>query len=81
MDDGTKKQALAKLDKLTHDVAFPDWINNNDYMNAKYHDFNVTTDYVTNLFNAQMYNLLTMGQVRTFYISKSFPLPRFIEFR
>ena len=42
MDDTTKEHALAKLDKLTHDIAYPDWIHDGDYLNEVYHDFNVS---------------------------------------
>ena len=67
MDNVTKKQALAKLDKLSHDIAYPDWIDDNDYLNEKYHVFNVSDNYVDNLFNLQMYRLVKMGQVSPDY--------------
>ncbi|CAN7998346.1 unnamed protein product, partial [Ixodes hexagonus] len=36
MDDITKKQAAEKLDGIIDNIAYPDWLKNNTYLNSRY---------------------------------------------
>lgn len=44
-------------------VGYPDWINNATYLSITYEHFNVTDDYVENLFNAYGSKIIKMGKV------------------
>jgi len=41
MSDETKQQAKDKLDKMTVNIGFPDWINDENELNSRYTTFNV----------------------------------------
>lgn len=42
MSDETKFQAKDKLDKMTVNIGFPDWINDEQELNSRYETFSVT---------------------------------------
>jgi len=46
MSSETKVQALDKLEKITSNIAFPDWINEEDAVNEKYATLEVSESYV-----------------------------------
>lgn len=46
MSSETKVQALDKLEKITSNIAFPDWINEEDAVNEKYATLEVSESYI-----------------------------------
>uniref|UniRef100_A0A1I7UUF2 Peptidase_M13 domain-containing protein n=1 Tax=Caenorhabditis tropicalis TaxID=1561998 RepID=A0A1I7UUF2_9PELO len=59
MTSSTKKGAYNKIENLVKNIAYPDWITDDNQL-TQYHtqmNFNQTNDYITMFFNAMNFNL------------------------